>query len=159
MFSAVRKCLYPSVEVIKPLPWVTCNFRLSPSFLASPEIARCIDGLGMNLFYGKAWSAAVAPTATGAYLALTVRAPIQDIETVLAELPDTPLIQALRADPGSKEGHAFPLCSAKNTKCGKGRVVLIGDSAHGMNPFCGAGASMALSDAAELVHLLTSTKG
>ncbi|OCF44453.1 hypothetical protein I317_01714 [Kwoniella heveanensis CBS 569] len=48
----------------------------------------------------------------------------------------------------------FELWSTSRTNGGQGRVVLIGDAAHGMVPFCGAGASAAIVDAVQLVNAL-----
>lgn len=151
MYSPVRKSLHP-LDDFSPMPWVTCNFRLSQAFV---EEGLGADPLGISVFYGTGWSAAVLPLPKGAYVALTVPAPVTDISSALARLPDVPLIQAIRSDPGIHDANAFPLYSAVTTQIGRGQVVLIGDAAHGMNPFCGAGASMALDDAANLVELLT----
>lgn len=141
------------------MPWVTCNFRLSPSFLKAAVSGLGADPRGINVFCGTGWSAALMPTHDGAYVALTVPSPMKDIRSAFASLPDLPLIQAIRADVNTNQGRAFPLYSAKYTQAGRGRLILIGDAAHGMNPFCGAGASMALSDAASLVKVLTGTEG
>jgi 2-polyprenyl-6-methoxyphenol hydroxylase-like FAD-dependent oxidoreductase len=158
MFSAVRKTLHPK-DGFRPMPWVTCNFRLSASFTKTAVGNLGADPLGINVFYGTGWSAALTPTRDGAYVALTVPSPIKDVPSALAFLPDSPLIQAIRADANSDKGRAFPLYSAKHTQVGRGRLILIGDAARGMNPFCGAGASMALNDADSLVKVLTGTEG
>jgi salicylate hydroxylase len=150
MFSSIRKALHP-IDDYKPMPWVTCNLSLSLNFL--PSVGA--DPPGINVFYGTGWSAVVIPTPDGAYVALTVPAPVKDISTALTFLPDAPIIEAIRADGNVGHGQAFPPYSAETTRVGRGRLILIGDAAHGMNPFCGAGASMALNDAANLVKVLT----
>lgn len=154
MFSAVRKSLHP-IDNFLPVPWVTCDLRLSNSVIQQSGA----DPMGISIFYGKRFSAVVTPVAKGSYIAMTLPAPIQDVHSAIALLPDSPLTRAILADKNIVNGHAFPLHTATRTVVGRGRLVLIGDAAHGMNPFCGAGASMALYDAARLVKLLTGNEG
>ncbi|WVF67191.1 hypothetical protein IAT40_001938 [Kwoniella sp. CBS 6097] len=99
--------------------------------------------------------------AEAAYVALTV--PSKWLEPSYAarmESCDCPqtiagaFLRDLEHSDGWPTRRGFELWSMSRTNAGKGRLVLIGDAAHGMVPFCGAGASSAIVDAVQLVNVL-----
>ncbi|ODN74790.1 hypothetical protein L202_07108 [Cryptococcus amylolentus CBS 6039] len=122
------------------------------------------DHNGLSLIYGESFSATMMPLSyPSMYIALTIPSiwlePSHQEKGAEERCKPTihgEFLRQLEKDPGWKEKEAFRLWTAKQTVGGSGRVVLIGDAAHGMPPFCGAGASSAIKDAVELVRVLTS---
>lgn len=219
MFSTVRRTLYPPLPGRKDpgfqaLPLTIVNIRTT-----SAAARRWVkDPDGMNMVYGRGWSAALAaigpgdfpscPTAAErpaqtelpawrktksssssaspaqssastlhpddyqrrpaygpheVYVALTLPHPRGDIRHAISALhgakqPGTFLADLL-ADEGMHGSQAFPLWSARRTCAGAQRAVLIGDASHGMVPYCGAGASAGLKDAAEIVSAIQNHAG
>lgn len=92
------------------------------------------------------------------YIALTIPHPQLSIRESIQSLPESRLprsfLRDLLADPGLNHAQAFPLWTSRSTCVGSQRTVLVGDASHGMVPYCGAGASAGLKDAANLVKLL-----
>lgn len=150
MFSRVRRYVQPTAKFDR-LPWTTINLRSR-----SPATQAFIpDKYGMNLLYGKGWSAASGFTRHDTcYIALTIAGPVSDVITAVSAYRGTPFINTLLSDPGLEEAKGFSLTTATRTVTGRGRIVLIGDAAHGMVPFCGAGASSGVKDGTEIAKLL-----
>ncbi|ODN91399.1 hypothetical protein L198_05913 [Cryptococcus wingfieldii CBS 7118] len=121
------------------------------------------DHNGLNLIYGESFSATMMPLSyPSMYIALTIPSiwlePSHQEKVAEDRYKPTihgEFLRQLEKDPGWKKRDAFRLWTAKQTLGGSGRVVLIGDAAHGMPPFCGAGASSAIKDAVELAGALT----
>lgn len=92
------------------------------------------------------------------YVAITIPHPQSEIREAISLLPEAEhgnsFIRDILADPGLESARAFPLWTSRRTCVGGRRAVLIGDASHGMVPYCGAGASAGLADAAELVEVL-----
>ena len=165
MFSAVRRALYPRSDTdgFKKLPWTTVNLCTS-----SPRMYDFIkDERGMNMMYGKGWSAAFMslasptppssqePRSGSTYVALTIPSPVVQARESLERL-EGEYIEALLVDPGLEDARAYPLYTSKRTIIGRDRALLIGDASHGMVPFCGAGASAGIRDAVDLAAFLNS---
>jgi salicylate hydroxylase len=147
MFSKIRKALYP-VDGYEITKWTTINLRAS-------SVERFLrDKHGMNVIYGRGWSAALTPLPDSVYVAITVQAPVIDSRKALEALPRCPFVDTLLSDPGMEDAGSFPLYTAKTTMVGSGNIVLVGDASHGMVPFCGAGASAAMKDAYELSKVI-----
>lgn len=122
------------------------------------------DPNGMNLIYGESFSATMMPLSfPSIYVALTIpsqwlnpsfQARIKGEEIKLEPTVHGKFLRQLECDPGWEKKETYPLWSATSTVGGKGRVVLVGDAAHGMPPFCGAGASAGIIDAVELAKVI-----
>lgn len=150
MFSSIRRSILPKVKFDR-LPYVIINLRSS----SPATLALIPDKRGMNLLYGTGWSVASGFTSKDTcYIALTIAAPADDTRTAVARYAGVPLIDALLQDQGLAEAKAYPLNTARRTVVGKGRIALIGDAAHGMVPFCGAGASSGVTDGTEIAKVL-----
>jgi len=211
MFSTVRRTLYPPRPGSRDPGFEAHSLTIINLRATSPAVRRWVrDADGMNMVYGKGWSAALgvlgtshAPegasvSATPAqkerdsslrrypgpqrpspelsssstlhpeeakgrpsygthdlYVALTLPHPQGTIRQAISGLsgakqPGTFLADLL-ADDGLSNAQASPLWTARRTCAGGQRAVLIGDASHGVVPYCGAGASAGLKDAAELV--------
>lgn len=93
------------------------------------------------------------------YVALTIPLPLGSLRDTLQSLPGAKssgsFICDLLAESELDNARVFPLWTSRTTVVahddGHEMAVLIGDASHGMVPFCGAGASAAISDAVDLV--------
>ncbi|WVQ64124.1 uncharacterized protein L199_002284 [Kwoniella botswanensis] len=63
-------------------------------------------------------------------------------------------LRQLENSDGWPRRKGFQMYSMNKTVAGRGKVILLGDAAHGMPPFCGAGAGSAIVDSVELVKVL-----
>ncbi|OXC67087.1 hypothetical protein AYX13_04360 [Cryptococcus neoformans] len=168
MFSAIRHRLYSGSQLVEDklpggfsnLPQTIINLRTT-----SPAMRRWVhDPNGMNLIYGESFSATMMPLSfPSIYVALTIpsqwlnpsfQARIKGEEIKLEPTVHGKFLRQLERDPGWEKKETYPLWSATSTVGGKGRVVLVGDAAHGMPPFCGAGASAGIIDAVELAKVI-----
>ncbi|WWD06527.1 hypothetical protein V865_004619 [Kwoniella europaea PYCC6329] len=160
MFSHTRQLLYPhtKVDLIEKLPWTIINSRYT-----SPEVLDwCKDQNGINTIVGDSFSATMIPLAKpSVYVALTI--PSKWLEpsycTKLSKCTCEPTIHSLflrqlENSDGWPRRKGFQMYSTNKTVAGRGKVVLLGDAAHGMPPFCGAGAGSAIVDSVELVKVL-----
>ncbi|WVQ94787.1 hypothetical protein IAU59_001869 [Kwoniella sp. CBS 9459] len=145
-----------ATDQITKTGYTTINLRT-----ASSNVLMWIkDPRGINMIYGDSFSATMIPlSASAVYVALTV--PSKWLEMDFAErlgscdCPQTiagAFLRDLEHSDGWSAGRNFELWSMSRTNGGRGRVVLLGDAAHGMVPFCGAGASAAIVDAVQLVN-------
>ena len=177
MFSTIRQRLCPGAAPTR-LPWTTINLYVPLSAIES----FVSDSYGINTVYGKSWSATLIPLdpmgdsstldpkggsrSQQVYVALTVPSP--SIPTARQPSPyeggpswnplisglDGALIQALMiADRTYIRTQALYTSTA--TTLVSGPAALIGDAAHGMAPFQGAGASCAILDALDLATSLS----
>nr|KIR84155.1 hypothetical protein I308_05567 [Cryptococcus tetragattii IND107] len=167
MFSGIRHCLYSDSQLTAGnLPG---NFHKLPhtiiNLLTSPAMRKWIqDPNGMNLLYGEPFSATMMPLPfPSIYVALTIpsqwldpsfQARVKDEEIKLEPTTHGEFLRQLERDPGWETKETYPLWSATSTVAGEARVVLVGDAAHGMPPFCGAGASAGIIDAVELAKVI-----
>ncbi|WVQ81591.1 hypothetical protein IAT38_003715 [Cryptococcus sp. DSM 104549] len=171
MFSPTRHTLLTSTFSVSCTrgPALPGNFRRLPQTVinvraSSERLQRWIhDPQGTNLVYGESFSATLLPLGEGTtYVALTVPSKWLDPShqaKVAAERCEPTIhgefMRVLEADEGWAKRQAYPIWTAKKTVGGRGRVVLIGDAAHGMPPFCGAGASAGIKDVVELVGAIS----
>lgn len=114
----------------------------------------------MNLLYGKGWSAACDYTFTSrssnsCHIALTIADSMLDIRSAIARYAGTPFIDILlqEADFACDSTRTIRLYTNTQTVVGSGRIVLIGDAAHGMAHFC-IGASSGIEDGLEVARAL-----
>ncbi|WVQ89885.1 hypothetical protein IAS59_003652 [Cryptococcus gattii] len=168
MFSVIRHCLYSDSQLIEgnlpgdfhKLPHTIINLLTT-----SPAMRKWIhDPNGMNLLYGESFSATMMPLPfPNIYVALTIpsqwldpsfQARVKGEGINLEPTAHGEFLRQLECDPGWEKKETYPLWSATSTVAGKGRVVLVGDAAHGMPPFCGAGASAGIIDAVELAKVV-----
>ncbi|OCF72501.1 hypothetical protein I204_06882 [Kwoniella mangroviensis CBS 8886] len=172
MFSHTRQLLYPSQNSLEKLPWTIMNSRYT-----SPEVLGwCKDLNGINTIVGDSFSATIIPlghqtqaqaqTNPSVYVALTI--PSKWLEpsycTKLSKCTCEPTIHSvflrqLENSDGWPRRKGFQMYSMNKTVAGRGKVILLGDAAHGMPPFCGAGAGSAIVDSVELVKVLNTGIG
>lgn len=168
MFSGIRHCLYSDSQLTAGnLPG---NFHKLPHTIinlltTSPAMRKWIqDPNGMTCLYGESFSATMMPLPfPSIYVALTIpsqwldpsfQARVKDEEIKLEPTTHGEFLRQLERDPGWETKETYPLWSATSTVAGEARVVLVGDAAHGMPPFCGAGASAGIIDAVELAKVI-----
>lgn len=168
MFSVIRHCLYSHSQLIEgnlpgdfhKLPHTIINLLTT-----SPAMRKWIhDPNGMNLLYGESFSATMMPlpfpsisvalTIPSQWLDPSFQARVKGEEINLEPTAHGEFLRQLECDPGWEEKETYPLWSATSTVAGKGRVVLVGDAAHGMPPFCGSGASAGIIDVVELAKVV-----
>ncbi|WWC64234.1 uncharacterized protein I303_106843 [Kwoniella dejecticola CBS 10117] len=107
----------------------------------------------------------IPPRSSGVYVAVTVPSKWLTTEH------DTKLTKEETKNPSEPSVHSkflrdletseewskrkeFKLYSLSKTFGGEGRIVLIGDAAHGTIPFCGSGTGSAIADSVRLVEML-----
>nr|ODN92919.1 hypothetical protein L204_05093 [Cryptococcus depauperatus CBS 7855] len=173
MFSSTRNHIYTSDVShsskssstpggFKKLSQTIVNLRS-----VSPQVRRWVpDEHGMNLLYGDSFSASIMPLPDSVYIALTIpsnwlesSAPGETKDVNLEKTVHRDFINDLKVDPGWGKRETYELWSADTTVGGRKRIVLIGDAAHGMVPFCGAGASAGIKDGVELARTILENYG
>ncbi|WVQ75354.1 hypothetical protein IAR50_004973 [Cryptococcus sp. DSM 104548] len=175
MFSTTRDVLYSSeLSATASLSASKRMFHMLPQTLinlrtTSESMREWInDHNGLNLIYGESFFATMLPLSyPSMYVALAIPSKwlAPGSQGVIAKDKRKPgshgeeLLRQLEDDPGWKDREVFPLWTAKETLGGKGRVVLVGNAAHGMPPFHeGAGTSSAMRDIVELARVLTTAE-
>lgn len=174
MKSHLRQLIIPE-EDVSPLPYPMATYRAwapSDALKTDPNVAALLAQPATNVWLGPGRHVIVYPAEGGKILAINGTYPSRgdvvgawnktaSVEEVQRQFRDfDPLVQAILAEARDCKSWALaevPRLPRWTSRSGK--VVLLGDAAHGMLQFLAQGAAMATEDAGALAECLKAVEG